>query len=304
MKFLVLETRPEENLYGDTALTYSFPTRYLTHFEPLTRGEEITALLYEPRRGEGRTSYVGWATLTRPPFPDPNQPKWWKVQYSDAVRPFPQVVPRMVGNRALESWLNDVPIARHGVTLQGRSVRALALDDFLKIVAHAGLVPETVAAELLVEARYERRRVESVISRLARDGSFRERILYAYDYRCALTGFGYRDVKAYVGGDLVEAAHLRPVGDDHAGDDSTRNGIAFTPTVHRLFDAGLFTLHYTFSGLTVETSPTLGHLELGTPGTGSAIVLSSGQSLRLPREESKWPSPDFIAYHNSHVFKS
>lgn len=304
MKFLVLETRPEENIYGDTTSTYSFPRRYLAQFEPLTRGEAITALLYEPRRGEGRTSYIGWATITQPPFPNPDQPKWWTVRYSDAVRPFPQIVPRMYGDRTFESWLHDVPIARHGPTLQGRSVRPLTLDDFLTIVAHAGLMPEDVATELQMEARSERRRVEGVISRLARDGSFRERILHAYDYKCALTGFGYRDVKSYLGGSLVEAAHLRPVGDGHEGDDTTRNGIAFTPTVHRLFDAGLFTLHYTSAGLTVETSLALRNLELGTSESISRIPLTSGLPITLPKDEAKWPAPDFIAYHNSHVFKS
>lgn len=304
MKFLVLTTRPEENLYGDTALTYSFPTRYLASFEPLTRGEEITALLYEPRRGEGRTSYVGWATLDTPPFPDPVQPQWWMVRYADTVRPFPRIVPRVLGGRAFESWLNAVPVARHGPTLQGRSVRDLAIDDFLAIVDRAGLLPAATSKELQADAPFERRRVERVIARLARDGSFRERVLAAYDRRCALTGFGARDGRDPHGGVLVDAAHLRPVGDDHAGDDTTTNGIAFTPSVHRLFDEGLFTLHYTSAGLTVATSPALARLHLGTVGTGSALILTDGLPLRLPADERKWPSPSFVAYHAAQVFRS
>lgn len=58
MRDRVLTTRPEDNRSGDTPTTYAFPNRYRALFQPLDQGQEIMAVLYEPRRGQGRQSYV------------------------------------------------------------------------------------------------------------------------------------------------------------------------------------------------------------------------------------------------------
>ena len=78
----------------------------------------------------------------------------------------------------------------------------------------------------------ERRRVIAEVSRLSRDASFRQRVLFAYGHRCAVTRIQLR---------LVEAAHILPVGAP-GSDDSVSNGISLSPTYHRAFDAGLIYL--------------------------------------------------------------
>lgn len=94
MRYLVLTTRPEDNRYGDTPTTYTFPNRYRAFFQPLDGGEEIMAVLYEPRRGQGRQSYVAWTTIRQPAVPDPDDPQLWQVRYEQDVRPFRVWSPR------------------------------------------------------------------------------------------------------------------------------------------------------------------------------------------------------------------
>jgi putative restriction endonuclease len=77
-----------------------------------------------------------------------------------------------------------------------------------------------------------RRRIIQRVSRLSRNASFRQQVLFAYDHRCAVTKAQLR---------LVDAAHVLPVGAP-GSTDSVGNGIALTPTYHRAFDAGLIYL--------------------------------------------------------------
>lgn len=70
-----------------------------------------------------------------------------------------------------------------------------------------------------------------------RDPSFRKKVLRAYEHRCAVTGF-----RAALGGAFFgcEAGHVQW----HAfgGPDTVENGISMEPTIHKLFDAGAWTL--------------------------------------------------------------
>lgn len=70
-----------------------------------------------------------------------------------------------------------------------------------------------------------------------RDPAFREKVLRAYEHRCAVTGF-----RAALGGSFFgcEAAHVQ--WHAHQGPDSVQNGLALEPTLHKLFDAGAWTL--------------------------------------------------------------
>lgn len=70
-----------------------------------------------------------------------------------------------------------------------------------------------------------------------RDPRFRQRVLRAYEYRCAVTGF-----RAALGGSYFgcEAAHVR--WHACAGPDTVANGLTLEPTLHKLFDAGAWTL--------------------------------------------------------------
>lgn len=78
----------------------------------------------------------------------------------------------------------------------------------------------------------ERKRVVAEMSRWSREAGFRQRVLFAYGNRCAVTRVQLR---------LVDAAHILPVGAT-GSIDRIQNGIALSPTYHRAFDAGLIYL--------------------------------------------------------------
>ncbi len=71
----------------------------------------------------------------------------------------------------------------------------------------------------------------------ARDSSFRDQVLAAYDYRCAVTGF-----QALLGGSAfcLEAAHV--YWHSQGGPSTVDNGLALTPTLHKLLDHGAWSI--------------------------------------------------------------
>lgn len=73
--------------------------------------------------------------------------------------------------------------------------------------------------------------------RIQRNRSFRSEVLDAYGHRCAVTGF-----QALVGGVAfcLEAAHVH--WHSQGGPSDVSNGLALTPTMHKLFDHGAWTL--------------------------------------------------------------
>lgn len=73
--------------------------------------------------------------------------------------------------------------------------------------------------------------------RRVRDPTFRENVLRAYEHRCAVTGFRAAISGSYFG---CEAAHVQWHAYD--GPDTVDNGISLEPTIHKLFDAGAWTL--------------------------------------------------------------
>lgn len=301
MKFLVLETRPEDNSYGDTPTSYTFPRRYLRFFEPLRSGEEVMAVLYEPRRGNGRQSYVAWTTLSTPPVVQAEGSDLYKVEYTQEIRPFNRPVPRLLEGRAFESEVRALPPVRHGSFLQGKSVREISADDFMEILSYAEVVPDLSLPHGGPLPTTDRTAQERTIHRWARDGSFRQRILRAYGYRCAVSGFGYKAFYRFGIGRLVEGAHIRPVAGQ--GSDDTSNGIALTPSLHGLFDAGLFTMEYVGTDIRLVVSRELSRYELGGAQSASRLSLVNGQSVALPEDDRARPDPDALEFHRARIFR-
>jgi hypothetical protein len=88
------------------------------------------------------------------------------------------------------------------------------------------------------------------------------------------------------------------------GADVITNGLPLTPTLHRLFDVGLFTVAYDEGRAIVRTSP---HLELGmiqVPERGFVMSLTDGLPLLLPPDPRSWPNPDQLLFHSRQVFRS
>jgi putative restriction endonuclease len=310
MRGLVLESFVGSN-YADSPDSYEFPPQYLRFFEPLTGGEPIVAVIYEPRgdRNHGRMAYVGWAMLQSPPIDSSRRNSrgqiLYRVQYVDRYREFDRIVPREATGDPVETWLR--PLARgreRNVATFGRAVRPL-IDVDLQLIMSLGF-PNGVE-RLNIEAPAEHQFAESItteersrrlVTAVQREARFRDEVLVAYGHRCLLSGLsvGTSPSQAY---GLLDAAHIRPVGSQ--GADSIGNGMALTPTLHRLFDKGLFTLTYRRTSLEVRTSPRLSD-EMIQGRDGFALSLTDGLSARLPAADLARPARAALEYHQSHIF--
>ena len=157
---------------------------------------------------------------------------------------------------------------------------------------------ETSAEHLIAEAITTDERSRRLVTAVQREARFRDEILAAYDHRCALSGLavGQSPSRAY---GLLDAAHIRPVSSQ--GADSLANGLALTPTLHRLFDRGLFTLAYRGGALEVRTSPRLSS-EMISGREGFELRLTEGLEVNLPKAGRAQPSIEALDYHQSQVF--
>jgi putative restriction endonuclease len=118
-----------------------------------------------------------------------------------------------------------------------------------------------------------------------RDPRFRELVLRAYEYRCAVTGF-----QAALGGSYFgcEAAHVKWHAYD--GPDVVENGLAMEPTLHKLFDAGAWSLT---DGRKILVSADF----TGSDEAVTKIRRLHGQSLREPQPGLPFVSTEFIRWH-------
>lgn len=308
MRFVLLTSKPDSP-YADTATSYEYPARYRRFFEPLGAGEPMIAIIYEPRSGgRGRMSYVGWAALGGIPVPSPRvtdrgQPLW-EVHYVDRAQEFPNPVPRDYLGQPVERWLRDMAPDNRNVLSSGASVRWLEPDEGQLILelGHAGQLgvveyPEADAPPELLVAERARRVVEAV----ARDARFRRQVMTAYGFKCAITGLEVGSLPEGRTTRLLDAAHIRPVGD--RGSDAVSNGISLTPTVHRLFDEGLISAKWSGGDLQLVRSPRLEPSMIESHERGTTIRLETGTPLILPADQSSWPSVNQIRYHHAQVFK-
>lgn len=304
MDALVLETDvlgpASQSRYDDSLTSYQFPSRYLRHFRPLSEGADMLAIVYEPRGKppRGRMAYVGWAVLRGSPRRDESEPdNAYRVDFLDPLRSFEQPVPREINGEPLERWLRDYPRGRlRNTATRGRAVRSLAPDDAESIILLGATdvawdAREETSGEHPVTSSSDSR-VRRVVTRLERSARFRQDVLMAYRNQCAVSGFSADGVDG-----LIEAAHIRGAGWPENGPDHITNGIALTPTLHRLFDRHLFSLQYIGEELVVVTSNQLSGDMVQDSITGSWLKVEQGQQVRLPSHASSRPRREFVDFH-------
>jgi putative restriction endonuclease len=249
---------------------------------------------------------MGWAALRAAPVPSsrvtPRGEPQWEVFYAEDIQYFPNPVPFRLLGEAMEAWIRDWPSG--SPDMRGRSVRTLTAEDASRILelGHAGSLGlgdylATPARPELLVAERSRRLVEAV----TRDARFRRDVTSAYNFTCAVTGLTTGLMPRRRANQLLDAAHIRPVSD--RGPDSISNGLALTPTVHRLFDQGLISARWSRDALELVRSPHLDPSMVESADRGTIIRLEDGAPLLLPSNRVDWPSADQIRYHQREVFK-
>jgi putative restriction endonuclease len=295
--YLILEMR-EGSGYGDSDRTYEFPARYLRQFDEALADGEAIALIYEPRREGGRRAYVAWTRVRQRPA-RPEATGDYVAQFDGGLRSFDQPVPFALNGIPVEHRLRTLTPNGYGRAVQGRAVRPIPEANALEILAlGSASYGRTRVYDLADESIATRERVRKTIEQIERDARFRDRILINYGFRCGLSGLGIGPNPASKLHGVLDAAHIRPVSQN--GPDAAGNGIAMTPTLHRLFDAGLFTLVPRRGAVIVERSPQL-HDQL-LVSDRSRIQLEDGMELLLPNDVTAVPSRDFLAFHREQVF--
>nr|WP_304212390.1 HNH endonuclease [Fredinandcohnia onubensis] len=128
-------------------------------------------------------------------------------------------------------------------------------------------------------------------SKRKRDPKFRERILRAYGYCCAICGFNVRLSHTLVG---VEAAHIK--WHQAGGPDSENNGIALCSLHHKLFDRGVFTISDRRQMIVSQEAH-------GSHGFEEWLMKYHGEIIREPIETYYNPDSVYLGWHIREVFR-
>ncbi|MGE0822512.1 MAG: HNH endonuclease [Candidatus Binatia bacterium] len=277
---------------------YHFPRTYLNQVKA-TVGDWI--VYYEPRRQAsdpsgrgGRQAYFATARVQRIEA-DARLENHYYAFVTDFLE-FENPVSFQEGGKYLERSL----VKTNGSTNKGAFGRAVRLisDDEYQLILQLGFANSIIhQSKYYDEARiaeepteYQRPIVEQIISRPFRDVAFTKNVRSIYDFTCAMTG-----LKLINGGGRpeVEAAHIRPVGNNHNGPDSLRNGIALSRSIHWMFDRGLLSLTDDYEILTVKKL---------VPDPVKRLLNPDGKIL-LPVDPRRCPHPQFLRYHREQIFK-
>ena len=152
-------------------------------------------------------------------------------------------------------------------------------DDILDAVGIS-----TEAADLLTAPSKPTRR---------NDAAFRELVLVAYEYRCAICGYDGLLIREKVG---IEAAHVRWWAAD--GPDELSNALAPCSLHHKLFDRGAI-------GLTTNHTAAVSTHFIGRSAAAEGSVLSLvDRPLLMPQAGQSKPHSDQIAWHRREVFRA
>lgn len=123
-----------------------------------------------------------------------------------------------------------------------------------------------------------------------RDPLFRESILRAYEYQCAVCGFSVRLRHQLL---ALEAAHI--MWHQAGGPDVEVNGLALCATHHKLFDMGAFTVTEELKMLVSD--------EVNGIGAQDWLIRHDGKSIKPPQKKAFYPKPEYTAWHVNEVFK-
>ena len=232
---------------------------------------------------------------------DPEQPSRYYAHIAN-FEEFDELVPWRLNGVYWENALRDKETQHVGVFMRGRSVREISREDFAAIMQHGSPSFFNKQAEFRTncspdllesnEGRFEQevdnifeREVTLVLSnQKLRDIRFRQRVLEAYEHKCAFTGLCIKGIEGQLG---LEAAHILSV--QKNGPDTISNGLALTHTAHLMFDQFLLAIDDEYKLLISD--------QCAIPDRFMKILKPATDGILLPRDKRKKPSLGFIRLH-------
>jgi putative restriction endonuclease len=127
--------------------------------------------------------------------------------------------------------------------------------------------------------------------RRPRDPAFRDAVLRAYGFACAVCGLSLRLGNVPVG---LEAAHIR--WHSAGGPDEIANGLCLCSLHHKLFDRGVITLTDAADLLLVSADANGANLT-------EPLLRHHRQRVNRPNRRELVPAPDHVRWHHTQVFR-
>jgi putative restriction endonuclease len=124
-----------------------------------------------------------------------------------------------------------------------------------------------------------------------RDSEFREKVLRAYEYKCAVCSFDLKLSKSIL---ALEAAHIR--WHTHKGPDVENNGFLLCSMHHKLFDKGAFTINHENRLLVSENVH-------GSTGLNDWLIRYHGVEINKPIRKEYYAKNDHLNWHLNEVFQ-
>jgi putative restriction endonuclease len=219
----------------------------------------------------------------------PEQPFWrlqrdgvWVVHApADIEKKTGDAIPRVGELRARDVQAEFSPEVQAALS----SNPALAADIALRILERH--FPESIHPEILNAVGLS---LETAVTKRRRDPAFRQKVLKAYEQRCAVCGFYLQIGASSIG---LDAAHIRWHG--HGGPEAEDNGLALCVLHHKTFDLGAFTVG---DGLMLVSDQAFGGERFD-----EFLMAYHGKPIR-PAQHPAWnPHPKHLEWHRNQVFK-
>ena len=165
-----------------------------------------------------------------------------------------------------------------------------------------GLVAEI--AEMILEANFATSLHDDLLAAVGlsletgttrkskRDPAFREKVLRAYEHRCAVCGFDLRLGSSDL---ALEAAHI--MWHQAGGPDVESNGLALCSIHHKMLDRGAFTVSNEYRVLVSQEV-------FGSSGMEEYLLRFHGYRIRDPQSADYLASPDYLDWHRKEVFRN
>ena len=170
---------------------------------------------------------------------------------------------------------------------------ALAADPWLAgEIAHRVLeahFPQSLHSDILDRVGLN---ADLVVSRRRRrDPNFRDHVLTAYEFRCAVCGFDVRLGNISVG---LEAAHIK--WHQASGPDRADNGLALCSMHHKVFDLGVFTI-------SEERHVVVSDRANGTEGLEALLLRFHRRPIKEAQRPEWQADAQYLDWHRREVFK-
>lgn len=152
------------------------------------------------------------------------------------------------------------------------------------------VIPQEIIKEALEEPVYHPPQTEAEeqdTTRVMRSRSFRDLVLFFYNYRCSITDknvfIAYKDFNN------LEAAHI--LARSSGGGSHPSNGLALERNLHWAFDKGFFTITKDYKVKVHENAMSVDYLKK-----------QDGKELIVPEDSRTRPDLNSIEWHNKNVF--